>query len=99
MMVGKMTGASACGHGGREVPPPLPAPPVPAPLGLLSFLPWYREEGSGPVQVRVQHHLVGGGSTSNRSGSLDLETRYLQLPGSATFERDPGIVQTAWQVR
>lgn len=68
-------------------------------LCQLTLLCQDREGGSGHVRVRVQHHLVVRGSPSNRSGSLDLETRYLQRPGFATFERNGGIVQRAQQVR
>lgn len=56
--------------------------------GVLSSLCLGPAGGCGPAQVRMQRHLVGQRSTSNWSGSLNLETRHLQCPGCATFERD-----------
>lgn len=54
-------------------------------LPLLPLSQAWRE-GVGLPQARLQHHLVGQGSTSSRTGSLNLETRHLQCPGFATFE-------------
>ena len=51
----------------------------------LSFLCLGPERGCRPAQVRMQLHLVGQGSTSSRSGSLNLETSHLQQSRVCTF--------------
>ena len=51
----------------------------------LSFLCLGPERGCRPARVRMQLHLVGQGSTSSRSGSLNLETSHLQQSRVCTF--------------